>query len=96
MSFVNIDTYKISYLILVTEVPNQELKVLLTLLYPYVCKSKATVIAWCKYQLSGGLLDMPILERKGPVKVFCKVWHCCLVKHVIGMGYSKLGLHMEQ
>jgi hypothetical protein len=42
------------------------------------------------------LLDIPILDKKGPVKIFWRVLHCCLEKQVIGRGYSKLGLHMEQ
>ena len=51
---VDIDTNEISYLILVTEVPTQELEMLQPLLYSCVCKSNATVVIWCKYQLSGG------------------------------------------
>ena len=42
------------HLVWVAEVANEELQVLEALLYPSVCEGKATVVVWCKYQLSGG------------------------------------------
>ena len=57
-------------MILVTEVPSQELKVLEPLLYPCVCKSKGTVVVWCKYQLSEGFTQYAHFGEKLTCKGF--------------------------
>jgi hypothetical protein len=88
LQHIFVDLNRVLQLVLVAGVSNEELEMMLTLLYPCAAKSNTTIVAWGNHLLPRRFTGKPNFGLEGNSESLLKgvVLHYCIEKWILEKG----------